>query len=414
MASSVEITQDIASGSRSSSILCAHNPNILKFKVDTDGKTIEEVKLQVVWYNVPANIIQPFYLYGIETGVNEFTYRFDFMELFKIIATDNISDDEDLLNPIKIIPAEQNTLTHLIDYTITVKYTDTSEDEIYPEYAPMLKKKYLITNGVKQIPVISGAFRKLLEAFNSPVWCPCPDYSDADYVEEPFVTEMTFFKGYPFTIGFNLLASGSPQNIIVKDLTTLLQIQLTGIVYDDKDQLYRVLLGWGTGQALNFNDGLTTVEITSSITAYKKQISLNVVDKPVIYVKWLNSYGYWSYWGFNCAGLSTSDTKTDLIVNKTLDSFFSATGNYNVISKTKVSTLTVFDQHLTLKQKNFIEQIADSLNVYVWTKPQGTEFNAAYWKRVNVDKYKSSTKGTTVSHSVEIELTNPIQYSQTN
>lgn len=416
MASSITITQGLTDAVFGffNYVLAAHSPSIIQFEVDPDGKTIEKVEV-IVSVDNPATVANTFEITGIENSSNNFEFRFDFMDLFKIIATANIVDNWNLGSPFYDLDIEE--LTHHAYYKILVTYTDTSTDT-FDETDTGQRRPYMLLNAVRQTNSYLGSNLGEYLPFAStvqPILSPRPPYNALSsallLLTRP--VNLTIFKGYPLCIGFLSVQSSTSQDYTITESNTSDTLVLSSVPHlNYKKRLIRASLSLGGSFTLDLGLGRNTLTISNDLNDSVCVINAEIVDKTVIYVKWLNSLGYWSYWGFSCQGSVSTEIETESRINELIQNFATSTSNFRVTSKSKKKTLTIFDNHLNEEKLNFIEEMAESLHVYLYKAPKNTAYNKSYWQRVDVDKYKEKRKAYQKSFAVEIELTLPNQYTQ--
>ena len=205
--------------------------------------------------------------------------------------------------------------------------------------------------------------------------------SGADvYALSPFETasdtyNVTYFEGYPFDISFLLNTAG---------ITTILN-QTNAATYDFTLAYTVSRLFFSDGRSavsiedfLALEDGLNELKITRDLDI----IYINIVKIPAIdgqYLKWLNSYGGWSYWLFNCVYKRDNKTKDLGVVNNDYLSVSETTDPFKSIGKTSQDSLTLHTTGTDEEEQQLLNELFDSPKVYYFTGLKDTQATASSW-----------------------------------
>jgi len=103
-------------------------------------------------------------------------------------------------------------------------------------------------------------------------------------------------------------------------------------------------------------------------------LDVEYLDKCGTYIRWLNSYGGWSYWLFESAPLETVDVETPETINLFTSNPF-ADETFKVTQKQKQRTITVSASTLKDWQIEHLSDLIDSRNVYVFNDKRKDSLN---------------------------------------
>lgn len=370
-------------------ILNAYNNNIVKFTSDAipGGESITKASISIVGLSDPFEI----------TPING-VFRFNFKEVIKVLINSNNFTDEIIPSLVlfddtsHVYNDTDNTFINpLITYTIT--FSDTSTDVINKTYKWLKSVEQLEQN---KVGVVTGGN-------NLYMLSPFQQATANTY-------NVTYFEGYPFDISLFLDSPG---------LTTVLN-QTNALSFDFTlpNTINRLFFSDGRititiDDYLPLIDGLNELKITRGADI----IFVNVTKVPSVhgeYVKWLNQYGGWSYWLFNCIHKRDNKTKSLGDVNNDFNDVSETTVPSFNRGKTSQDKLTLISKNINTLDQEVMNGIIDSPSVYYFTGLRLAQVNDVSWLRVNkssstdiIVDYKKKLK----NYKVQIEL--PQRYTMT-
>ena len=357
--------------------LNAYNNNIVEF---SSNNVLDAVKCEITIGSLTFEI----------TPIDN-VFHFNFKEVTSVLINSNNFIDTiipDLIASNVTSTIYNNTantyLLQLVNYEIT--FSNDSTESTSQTYKFLKSVEQLEQN--KKGVITSGNDLYALSPFKK---------------ETANTYDITYFEGYPFDISFLLNSTGN---------TTILN-QTNAISYTFN-------LNY-TVSRLFFSDGRTTVTIEDflplvdglnelKITRDTDIIYINLTKIPSAegqYLKWLNQYGGWSYWLFNC--IHKRDKKTSdlgqvyndfLNVNETTDSFKS-------IGKTSQDILTIIADQVNETDQTIINELFESPKVYYFTGLRLSQVTDVSWLACNVvagTQTITDYKKELITYKVKIEL----------
>lgn len=357
--------------------LNAYNNNIVEFSSDN---VLDSVKCDITIGAVSFQI----------TPINN-VFRFNFKEVLRVLINSNRFQDE--ISPALILGDDTshvyddtaNTfLSQLVSYTIT--FSNDSTENTSETYKFLKSVEQLEQN--KRGVVTSGNNIYMLSPFQK---------------ETANTYDVTYFEGYPFDIALLLNSPG---------LTTVLN-QTNALSYDFNLPY--------TVNRLFFSDGRTTITIDDylplvdglnelKITRGADIIFVNVTKVPAIegqYVKWLNQYGEWNHWLFNCIHKRDNKSKDLGEVNNDFDDVAETTSPFFDLGKTSQDTLTLISKNVSEEDQEVLNGLIDSPKVYYFTGLRLSQVTDVSWLSVkfksasnNIVDYKRKTK----NYKLQFEL----------
>ena len=358
-------------------LLNAYNNNVVEFSSDN---VLDATKCTIV---IGSNEFEI-------TPINN-VFRYNLKEVIKVLINANEFND-DILPSITASDATSHIyndtsasyLSQLVDYTI--EFTDTSTENISETYKFFKSVEQLEQN--KKGVVTSG----------NPI-----------YVLSPFkkatnnTYNITYFEGYPFDISIYLENTGT---------TTILN-QTNSLSYDFTLP--------NTVNRLFFSDGRTTITIDDylplitglnelKITNGTDVIYVNVTkieSKQGNYIKWINQYGGWSYWLFNCIHQRKRTIKNGDSVFNDFDNVSETTTPFKNIGVTSSEVLTLVSENVSEYNQEVLNGLLDSPRVYYYTGERLTQMNNVSWLGVkvkNATKIITDYKNKTLKYKLSIEL----------
>lgn len=336
-------------------LLNAYNNNIIIFSSDN---VLDSVKCVI---NLGGQDIEI-------TPTPSNIFRYNFKEIIPIFI--NTSNFQDEILPALIVA---NAASHVYNdtpnsffsqlATFTITFTDDSTEQTTATYKFLKSVEQLEQN---KIGVVTGGN-------NLYMLSPFKQITANTY-------DVTYFEGYPFDISLFLDSPG---------LTTVLN-QTNAMTFDFAlgDTINRLFFSDGRititiDDHLPLVDGLNELKITRNADI----IFVNVTKIPSIqgeYVKWINQYGGWNYWLFNCMHKRNRKTKDiGTIFNDFSDVSDTTIPNINR-GKTGLDTLTLISKSVSRKDSDVINGIFDSPRIYYFTGTVLTQVTNTSWLGVDI------------------------------
>ena len=325
-------------------------------------------------------------------------FRFNFRMVTEVLInstnfTDDILPNLALADDTSLVydDTTNSYLSELVTYTIT--FSDTSTENTTETYKFFKSVEQLEQNKIGTITTGENIY--MLSPFKK---------ATAD------TYDVTYFEGYPFDLSIYLSSAGT---------TTVLN-QTNALTYDFPfvNTVNRFFLSDGRttvtiGDYLPLVDGLNELKITRGADI----IYVNVTKIPTrkgVYVKWLNQYGGWSYWLFNCIHKRDRKDKNLKQIFNDFDDVSETTVPFYEIGKTSIDELTLISKNVSEDDQFVLNGITDSPRVYLFTGTYLTQVTDVSW--LGVIKKGSTNKITdykkkTANYKIKIEL--PIRYTMT-
>lgn len=345
--------------------LNTYNNNIVEFSSDN---VLDSVKCSIAIGSFNFVI----------TPINNL-FRFNFKEVVKVLINTNNFEDLNIPDILEDVTQDDNLLSSF-NVIYTVSFSDDSEETT--------NKDYTFLKSVDQI---------------------------SEYTEKPLTDhlvlnkkELTFFKGYPFDIGYYNtadftivnntnntsksftsahnkglrlwfssgeyeLSESAEEKAFVVRITSL-----TGGVYYEDENCYK----WK--QEYLFNEGLNNLTITNGSN---EDISLVVKQKRIcsgVYLKWVNEEGAWSYWLFNSIYKDTVKAKTIDVFNNDFNNINETYSTVLTTGKKAVNTLKLLADNLSLTEVEQLKSIVTSPRVELYNGIQDEDLTVSSWQSVTV------------------------------
>lgn len=354
--------------------LNAYNNNVVVFSSDN---VLDSVKCDIVIGSVSFQI----------TPIDN-VFRFNFKEVVSVLINQNRFSD-DILPTLTLggkashvyNDTDNTFLEQLVSYTIT--FSDDSTENTSETYKFIKAVEQLEQNKVGV--VTSGNNIYMLSPFKK--------LTANTY-------DVTYFEGYPFDIALLLENTGvttilNQTNALSADFT--LSNTVNRLFFSDGRVTITI------DDHLPLVDGLNELKITRDTDI----IYVNVTKVPAIegqYFKWLNQYGEWNYWLFNCIHKRDNKTKDLGDVNNDFSDVSDTTSSFYGIGKESQHTLTLISKNVSEEDQNVLNGILESPKVYYFTGTRLSQVTDVSWLAVNV---KSST--TTLTNYKKINLNYKLQ-----
>lgn len=304
-------------------------------------------------------------------------FRFNFKESTRVlINTNNFTDD---ILPALIVANEGshvyddtvNTyLSELVTYTIT--FTDDTTEQTTETYQFFKSVEQLEQN---KVGTVTGG---------NPIYIlsPFQQASANNY-------NVRYFEGYPFDISVFLKTTG-----------------VVTVLNQTNAQTHDFTFG-NTVNRFFFSDGRTTITINDFIplvdglnelklTRGGDIIFIDVWKVPSLegqYVKWINQYGGWNYWLFNCRHKRDRKTKDLQTIFNDFDDVSLTTVPFLEIGKTADDSLTLISKNVQATDVEFLDGIFDSPRVYLFTGTRLTQVTDVSWMGVKLKSGKNLIQG---------------------
>jgi hypothetical protein len=359
-------------------LLNAYNNNVVEFSSDN----VLNSKKCVI--NIGGKNIE------LSPNVNN-VFKFDFREVVPVLI--NLNNFQDLIIPALVASnapsyiyddTAETFFSELVTYTIT--FSDNSTEQTSETYKFLKSVEQLEQNKVGS--VIGGNNLYILAPFRK---ATANTY------------DLTYFEGYPFDIS------------IFAETVGVLNIlnQSNGLSYD--------FTLTGTISRLFFSDGRTTLTIEDflplvegvnrlKLTRGADVIFINLTKVLSIegnFVKWLNNYGGWSCWLFNCRHLRGRKTQDLGSVFNDFKNVAETTTPYFELGKNSQDSLTLLADGLDLNAQEVIDGIFDSPRLYYFTGIRLAQVTAVSWLGVRLKSDNNLIKDYNriiKNYKIELEL----------
>lgn len=328
-------------------LLFAHNNNVIRLYSDSG---IAAAKLDVTFQSV---------LKTIYPDPNGFFY-FNFKDLFStLININNYADNlvTDLPTAYIYNWTNETLINSDIDFVLTLA-NDTEETAVKNIF---ILNAYLNLQDYKQTYPIaeSTTFLKLLKP----------------------VTKLKYWNGYPFD--FTLYVKDS------LDITILNESNLTHADFTDLNLVNRIAISDGdTNETLEdlipLQTGINKIKVstfTNDLYFNIEKIIPNCTDGH--YIKYINSFGGWSYWLFHKGDVSRTTKNKGQLNNdfNNLEDTISPSLNLGFESQ---DLLSVTSDVLTQEDFNILVDVLESTKVYLFTGDPFSKNNTFDWLEVIV------------------------------
>lgn len=359
-------------------LLNAYNNNVVEFKSDN----VLNSKKCVI--NIGGKDIE------LSPNVNN-VFRFDFREVVPVLINQNNFQDD--IIPLLIASnapsyvyddTASTYFSPLVTYTIT--FSDNSTEQTSQTYKFLKSVEQLEQH--KEGTVIGGNNLYILAPFKK---ATANTY------------DLTYFEGYPFDV------SVFAESIGVLNVLN----QTNGLDYN--------FTLTSTISRLFFSDGRTTLTIEDflplvegmnrlKLTRGADIIYINLTKVEAIegeFVKWLNNYGGWSCWLFNCRHLRGRQTRDLGSVFNDFENIADTTTPFYEIGKTSQDSLTLLADAQNQSAQDIIDGIFDSPRVYYFTGIRLTQVTAVSWLGVRLKSDNNLIRDfnrTIKNYKIDLEL----------
>lgn len=341
--------------------LFSGNNHILEFESDDENTTPQTATISIQGIDLPILI------YPDPEG----KFWFNFQEYFEVLF-DNMIDDID--------PETVNEIdfdTYLFDWTksvktITVEYSILMTDETSVTSQITLFVAFGVEDYLSYKQGENKSANKVL------IQLPLKIGTSTNYYAK-------YFEGYPFDIGFTqaIPALINPQNI---------QNLVTGEISADLNTSY-------SAQRLVFSNGdetttienhLVLIEGTNIIrfaggTGPDQDVYIKKVETcEGVYLKWLNSFGGYSYYLFNDRKTVTLDNNSKGMALADHKELQDTNSPWMGLGKERSEEWDLIAEYLTKDDVNLLFDLLESRQVYLFTGRQYSANSTNDWLQVEV------------------------------
>lgn len=305
-------------------------------------------------------------IFSIQPINNVFNFNFKGV-LSALITSDRLIDT---VTPSLVI---SDATSHIYDYTSNsyldevVTFTITFDDDTTEQTT----QNYKFIRGVEQLEQY-----KLGNVLGS----------NDMYILSPFKKDtsntynVTYFEGYPFDVAFLLKTTGN--------VTFLNQTNGISYVFNLKNNVNRVFFSDGSltitiNQFLPLVDGLNELKITKGAEILYLNVK-KVPQKAGNYIKWMNNYGGWSYWLFNCIHSRRIRTRNLGEINNDFNNISLTTDSFLELGKNATERLNLITENTTKEEQDVINTIFDSPKVYYFTGVPFSKVDNVSWLAVKM------------------------------
>lgn len=218
------------------------------------------------------------------------------------------------------------------------------------------------------------------------------------------------FAGYPNDVSIGHLEFTTETDDFI--LIRVSGVDIVGDTYNIPED-YIGVIGVNLNDLTNYSEiNIVTTE-TGGETRLNRNLKLEHYDKCGLYLRWLNSYGGWSYWLFDSKQINPSTSDRGGVVQQfTANPFIEET--FTELPKSKEQRLIVGSR---LTESWQIEHVADlelSNHVYCYMLPKGEVelgVNPMAWQRVKLRAFDLTPKRQSNVKNLNIELSFGSQYT---
>lgn len=331
-------------------------------------------------------------LYPNEDGL----FSFD----MSIYGKQLIKNIQGSLRPVVEVAFLDATLANGTGFTVKVNYSDAEQEESDPlamgfinayRQRKHLKKASFYEEAVTQVEVGTDTreSRVLLPNDISPVF--------AGYPNDVSVLHLEFTEDTDDFIIYRQDEFGDP----------------IGTFYAIEED-YQGVLGVNLNDLGNYNRVNIITSDTNAVTKLNRWLDLRHYDRCGMYVRWLNSYGGWSYWVFESKKIDASTIERGGIVQQfSADPF--TDDIFTELPKIKEERVTVGTRLVEDWQMAHLEDLELSNHVYVYLKGKNEVeegVDPLAWQRVKVTAFDITPKRETTTKQLSIQLSFGSQYTQ--
>jgi len=301
--------------------------------------------------------------------------------------------------PVKIFPQPNGTFFYNFKTLITsILNSDNFVDDILPDFTVAFDYDWRKTYNEDNITItieLSDASTETITV--SPKWIAgyFQDFSQYDhhYIDNirllhnqiNSVTYLKAWNGFPFDLPIY-----DPLNIDL-DITNNGTLTTVPFAYE----VGRLFLSDGTTDWNNIaqvtpfkiNIGMNNIDINSLITL-KLEVEDNCTDGTV-YLKWLNTFGGWSYWLFNHADINRNFKDLGEINNDFYNREDTISKSIQ-IGKTSIDKMNLTTDLISKEYQCLLESLLESESVFLYRGIPFSPYNPNQWLEVSVNNTSAS------------------------
>lgn len=329
------------------SLLYAFNNNIVKFKSDTAGVT--QVKAEILT-NGNTYTIYP-------DGAGFFWFNFKGIKSIEL----NVDNYADMVSP------DLDT-TFVYDWSGKAILSESITFKIYfstgsPETAT---RSITWLNGYVNLVEFKQKYPALVLDYNAFLLKPLP--------------LVKYWPGLPFDISFyaNPAANFKVENNNAGiDYTFTNTSKVPRLFFSDGR------LDISIEDLIPFTDGFNDVTITSGTNNVNFLVEKVTTYCEGHYLKWLNSFGGWSYWLFYRGNENITTTELG-VINNDFYNLEDTVSPFISLGKNSGNSITVFQDGITKDERELLRDLLDSVKVYFFTGVAFSQSSDKDWVEVNI------------------------------
>lgn len=366
----------------------AHNNNIVEFYSDTVGKV--PLKANIYGFGQTINI------YPSPTGL----FWFNWMEYFRMAVNTNRFNDPVQMEISGGVPSTWTYNAVLGCYTSSgityeIEFTDNTTESI--------SSSANILNGVYQIEQWKRD-EILANSVLTPL-TPCLSRQQNQ-------AYLVYWKGLPFEISFYMENPKLPVTI---------RNERSGItaVYTPKNFVTAFAISDGsaditTEDILPLFDGVNRLTFSVNGTVQATVVLVQIPDNDGIYFKYLNRYGRFNYWKFECRHYRTRTQRKGAEVGNDFNNLIDTTAPMLLVNKAADQSIKIAALRTTEQDRIIINEMIDSPKILMYTGEPFSLPSANDW--VEVQLKTNSIQVTDPKRdifNVVLEMDLPNRYTQT-
>lgn len=413
----ITINDNLSYSNQNDVFVPANSPSILRFTHSKDDPSdIITETLITIDYEVEGEAKQAiFSITGLQQDATDTLFYYDFIDVFKGISGENVRND--IIRQLTGTDVYQDgeNLVRKVEIEISIETTVTGTE------TQSVGVFYLL-NGFVQTPSF----------FSNSFYLYDPNYFVSNYPLLPNKKynfqfgqsiKLTMFRGYP--IDLPILNNTTNRTVLKLDYPSA-PTQYFALPYatgSGISNMARFMLSDGANEiwqpTITPTPGTYDLEIyeetAPSVEVLRHTLKLTIVDKCGVYFRWLNSMGSWSHWLFPNVS-NTFESKTTERLNNFIESFDQVFppvnfNNISILGKEVERGFQVGDRFLNLEDFNFIQEIAESKQVYYFNGNKNDDEFSFHWERVDISKFKSKINPAKKNFEIEFTVDRNNQYS---
>jgi hypothetical protein len=133
-----------------------------------------------------------------------------------------------------------------------------------------------------------------------------------------------------------------------------------------------------------FVEGFNKATISSGAGSYNFLVEKVAAHCGGHYLKWLNSFGGWSYWLFN-KGNENITTKTMGVLNNDFNNLIDTNSATIALGTESSNSINTVQENITQDEMLILRDLLDSVKVYLFTGTPFTKSELINWVEVNIN-----------------------------